>query len=753
MNVGVEYSFYKIFRPDDKDFRTNDKDRIKIKNIIIPKYQRDYAQGRKQAKKIREDFLETLKKALLGEKSEPITLDFIYGDVENGNLIPLDGQQRLTTLFLLHWYAAKKEKVAQQEYEFLEHFSYDTRVSAREFCKKLVESLSNNINQSQDSKKSDNGKISEEIKDQYWFLDVWVKDPTISSMLEMIDDIAEKFADVENMWQKLKGRIKFMFLPVEKMGMTDELYIKMNSRGKPLTEFEQFKAKLEEKIMERNDINDENLLKKIDNEWTDMLWEYREEDNLIDEKFLNCINFIYDVIRYTANNKLPDNPTWDDYVDLFCNDISIKKMNENPPIKKMELFFDCWCKIRKKRISNFFKEIFSSEHEKYKIKYKDGPDLFKNCITKKNFDLKDKIIFYAITLYLNNLEEECKEKNEEIDNQLKIKHSELISRLRILRNLVQNSVIITENMKDILQQTESIICDGKIPDPDNSKNGFNAHQLKEESKKKEWIINNQNKAKEEKLYKLEDHELLDGQIGIIGQDDIDLAVDLADYFESLFNCAKEDRLKIAKALLSIGDYSQKVGHYWQLGNTHEEAWKTLFHYRSNKDYKQTSNVLIRLLEEIKKTASFNIKLLNDIVESYIKKCENDKLFDWRYYFLKYDDFWSNQYGKYMFIEDENQKYQVISLKKNRRSSKSCNLYLRIIFKMADKIKEESSGQYINGYKDLIINDKIYKITKNEFFVTNGNDENRQKIATVKQTEKGVDTEDRIALFAEKLKHL
>ena len=43
------------------------------------------------------------------------------------------------------------------------------------------------------------------------------------------------------------------------MGLTDELYIKMNSRGKPLTQFEHFKAELERKIRRI----DENLANRI----------------------------------------------------------------------------------------------------------------------------------------------------------------------------------------------------------------------------------------------------------------------------------------------------------------------------------------------------------------------------------------------------------------------------------------------------------------------------------------------------------
>ena len=73
----------------------------------IPLIQRDYAQGRVDTKtaRIRRDFLATLHDALAGD--EPLGLDFVYGDLrDDGTFKPLDGQQRLTTLFLLHWYLA-----------------------------------------------------------------------------------------------------------------------------------------------------------------------------------------------------------------------------------------------------------------------------------------------------------------------------------------------------------------------------------------------------------------------------------------------------------------------------------------------------------------------------------------------------------------------------------------------------------------------------------------------------------------------
>ena len=110
-----------------------------IKKIIIPIIQRDYAQGRPGAdiERIREKFLQALYDAVT---QEPIILDFIYGDIDdNGVMTPLDGQQRLTTLFLLYWYAARKENIQDDDFNFLKNFSYETRYSARNFCSKLIE--------------------------------------------------------------------------------------------------------------------------------------------------------------------------------------------------------------------------------------------------------------------------------------------------------------------------------------------------------------------------------------------------------------------------------------------------------------------------------------------------------------------------------------------------------------------------------------------------------------------------------------
>ena len=111
--------------------------------IIVPIIQRDYAQGRKddlKIEQIRKTFIQHLLEKI-NQNSHKSDLDFIYGSVVDEQLKLLDGQQRLTTLFLLHWYLAWKSDVILDKtiQEKLLRFSYETRTSSRDFIKSLLE--------------------------------------------------------------------------------------------------------------------------------------------------------------------------------------------------------------------------------------------------------------------------------------------------------------------------------------------------------------------------------------------------------------------------------------------------------------------------------------------------------------------------------------------------------------------------------------------------------------------------------------
>ena len=141
-------------------------------HVQIPKIQRDYAQGRVSQQEILNDFLDVLHKALTQDyESEysPVNLDFIYGSVSSeseGLFFPLDGQQRLTTLFLLHWYLAWKDFQIEEFQDYFvneesssSRFSYQTRSSSTDFYDALAK-----FNPS--TPVSEIESISKEIQDQ-----------------------------------------------------------------------------------------------------------------------------------------------------------------------------------------------------------------------------------------------------------------------------------------------------------------------------------------------------------------------------------------------------------------------------------------------------------------------------------------------------------------------------------------------------------------------------------------------------------
>ena len=260
--------------------------------IEIPIIQRDYAQGRCGKENLRKNFLLDLKRAL--DTKEEMKLDFVYGSIEGEILNPLDGQQRLTTLWLLHWYIAFRAGKLDSVNEILRNFTYETRISSREFCDNLCKP-ENFI-----SYKS--GNIIDYIISQTWFYSSWMQDPTIQSMLRMLggtkltnkkeaskqDGIEEIFyEDFEKYWEILisdKCPIVFYYLHLNDFGLSDDLYIKMNARGKQLTSFENFKADFIGYIKNQAKSNKEwepfldlqnGVPIKIDTSWTELFWKHR----------------------------------------------------------------------------------------------------------------------------------------------------------------------------------------------------------------------------------------------------------------------------------------------------------------------------------------------------------------------------------------------------------------------------------------------------------------------------------------------
>lgn len=261
-------------------------------DIYIPRIQRDYAQGRLDgaARMIRERFVDDIFNCLKNNPRDGGILDvnFIYGNVEsNGDskrFIPIDGQQRLTTLFLLHWYFALysgKIETAEIKNRLLQ-FQYETRNVTGKFCKNITEYVRVNLKELPD----DNEALSKVIKNYYWFFSDFENDSSVRGMLVMLDAIHNKTmeyyksgVDLDNIFNLLtsdNAPIRFLYLNIDDVGLTDSIYIKMNARGKALTHFENFKAQLRNYLSEDENFANE-FIDNINGQWSDFFWnkEYR----------------------------------------------------------------------------------------------------------------------------------------------------------------------------------------------------------------------------------------------------------------------------------------------------------------------------------------------------------------------------------------------------------------------------------------------------------------------------------------------
>ena len=112
-------------------------------------------------------------------------------------------------------------------------------------------------------------------------------------MLVMLDAIAARFQDddldaaCERLTDEAEPAVWFQLLPIDEMGSAEDLYIKMNSRGKPLTEFETFKARLGQTIAHTGHANE--FGHKIDGAWADLLWQYRGDNDIVDDEFMKLL--------------------------------------------------------------------------------------------------------------------------------------------------------------------------------------------------------------------------------------------------------------------------------------------------------------------------------------------------------------------------------------------------------------------------------------------------------------------------------
>ena len=257
----------------------------KLSNILIPDFQRAYAQGRNtpQSREIIENFITDVRNALLCSAS-PLSLDFIYGRKNNGFFEPYDGQQRLTTLFLVHLYILRKADCALNKNQAWKGFklSYRTSIEAGRF----VEAISDNNNQIF-FKQNDTWKLRH-LESQLYVDSQMLEDDTVKNMLRTLSVIDEKLGDIKAV-EAVKALDNITFSLYENLpdDNPEVFYLKTNTRGLPLTPFENFRSKYESYLKGNNkDTASLSVTRDRMNKYFN--WFYSPEDRkLPDEKLMN----------------------------------------------------------------------------------------------------------------------------------------------------------------------------------------------------------------------------------------------------------------------------------------------------------------------------------------------------------------------------------------------------------------------------------------------------------------------------------
>lgn len=563
------------------------------KRIEIPIIQRDYAQGRIGKEHLRERFLGKMFDVLCG-KGGTMTLDFVYGTIENDALYPLDGQQRLTTLWLLHWYIALNSDNLSANKDIFNCFTYETRISSREFCNHLCTIDSNNYKNFKDKNKEKG--IVEYIRNQTWFYQRYAQDPTVQGMLRTLggtkiedstgndikdglEEIFGKDTDFQKCWSLLTSEecpIVFVYKEMkdENLPLSDDLYVKMNARGKQLTDFENFKADLLDFAPDPDNphkkLLGQDIASLMDNAWTDVFWNVAKAAEVYQVDAI-YFKFIRDYLfaKFIADSSLSASELQDNrfYQDVYKGNNSnneytgfnlYKEVIKADVIKDLKQFFSLW-------------QLSRLTDEKLRPLWKVDKDYFyliphylklKEGIIVSETTQIGRVVSYAVCRYF--------EINEEFDE----KHFK--DWLYFVWNVAENSNIATEDamigairlMKELSAKSGDILTFLASYSPISSK--FAERQILEERFKACLMLGENSAVWRKKIREAESNIFLKGNIScLLRKDSEEYVADFPMFVQKFNNICKyfdsdgvkdEYQVSLTKALIACCHSFDQLGY-------------------------------------------------------------------------------------------------------------------------------------------------------------------------------------------------
>lgn len=250
--------------------------------IIIPDLQRDYCWGDKthtdQKIELVSGFLDSLIEQFTSSEISKLNLGLIYGyEIPQSHIQLCDGQQRLTTLYLLIGMLHKKTNgfrrylISDFEYENDDkepYLNYAIRESSLYFLSDLVCQFFIDKREM---------KV-EDIRKADWYFHDYDLDPSIQSMLNALSIMEMTLADKDEEWIQTFGKwltqqLSFMYVDMGDRRNGEETFVVINTTGEPLSATQNLKP-----LIIHANRNEEDVSKK----WEDIetwFWQHRSNGN------------------------------------------------------------------------------------------------------------------------------------------------------------------------------------------------------------------------------------------------------------------------------------------------------------------------------------------------------------------------------------------------------------------------------------------------------------------------------------------
>jgi uncharacterized protein with ParB-like and HNH nuclease domain len=274
-----------------------------VQQIIIPEIQRDYVWKDEQVigllDSIKKDYdkfktvnvpkitptdneLEIAFEIFYKKRNNGSNIGFIYAyndDQYSGKYFLIDGQQRITTIFLMLLVLAYKNEQIKEKFiktyfaDNILKLDYKVRESAHHFLEEFVNQALK--------------KETDFIDQNWYFRNKYDSDTTIKNLLANFSVIQEFYQnklpeDLESFYDYVESFVEFWYFDTNISEQGEELYIYMNARGEQMQANENIKADL---LSELDNIEDKNKYGKLWEDWQDYFWINRGGNDNADNGF------------------------------------------------------------------------------------------------------------------------------------------------------------------------------------------------------------------------------------------------------------------------------------------------------------------------------------------------------------------------------------------------------------------------------------------------------------------------------------